>query len=215
MPICAPLFAALCVGPFLGWKRAELWPALMQLRLAFIASVIAAIVAAYAVDGRATLAALAFGFGVWLILGSLSEFFSRLRLARAPLAELLRRLKATPRSSLGMTIAHTALGFVVLGAVATGAWHLELIRTLKPGETVSFAGYDVALQRVDSVPGPNYVAERATLVVTYDGKPFTALQPERRLFVVQRRQIPRPRSTPPCCATSTPPWARATPTAAG
>ena len=26
-----PLFAALCVGPYLGWKRAELWPALRQL----------------------------------------------------------------------------------------------------------------------------------------------------------------------------------------
>ena len=46
VPICAPLFAALCVGPFLGWKRAELWPALLQLRLAFIVSVVAAIVAA-------------------------------------------------------------------------------------------------------------------------------------------------------------------------
>ena len=34
VPLCAPLFAALCVGPFLGWKRAEIWPALMQLRLA-------------------------------------------------------------------------------------------------------------------------------------------------------------------------------------
>ena len=48
VPICAPLFAALCVGPFLGWKRAELWPALLQLRVAFIVSVIAAIVAATA-----------------------------------------------------------------------------------------------------------------------------------------------------------------------
>jgi cytochrome c-type biogenesis protein CcmF len=26
VPICAPLFAALCVGPFLAWKRAELGP---------------------------------------------------------------------------------------------------------------------------------------------------------------------------------------------
>ena len=65
------------------------------------------------------LAAIAFGFGAWLIVGSLVEFSSRLRLGRAPFADSLRRLKATPRASLGMTIAHTALGFVVLGAVAT------------------------------------------------------------------------------------------------
>jgi len=158
VPLCAPLFAALCVGPFLGWKRAELGPALMQLRVAFLVAVVAALVAAVAIDSRSTLAALAFGFGVWLIAGSLSEFASRLRLGRAPLAESMRRLRAMPRAALGMTISHTALGFVVLGSVATGAWHLEAMQTLKPGETMRIAGYDVMLQRVDNLQGPNYIA---------------------------------------------------------
>jgi cytochrome c-type biogenesis protein CcmF len=189
VPISMGLFAALCVGPFLGWKRAELWPALMHLRIAFIVSVIAAIVAAYAIDGRATLAAVMFGFGLWLILGSLVEFTTRLKLGAAPWAETLRRLRATPRASFGMTISHAALGFVVLGAVATAAWHLELIRTFKLGDKVSFAGYEVTLQRVDNVQGPNYAAERAALGVTRDGQPFTVLRPERRLFLVQRRQV--------------------------
>jgi cytochrome c-type biogenesis protein CcmF len=189
VPIAMALFAAMCVGPFLGWKRAELWPALLQLRQAFIVSLTVMIVAGYAIDGRATLAAIAFGFGVWLILGSLVEFLGRIRLGVVPWRETLRRLRNTPRASFGMTIAHTALGFVVLGAVATAAWHLELIRTVKPGDTVAFAGYDVTFMRIDTLQGPNYVAERATLVVTRDGRPYTVLQPERRLFVVQRRQV--------------------------
>ena len=42
---------------------------------------------------------------------------------------------------------------------------------------------------MDALRGPNYVAERATLVVTSNGRPFTTMQPERRLFLVQRRQI--------------------------
>ena len=189
VPICAPLFAALCVGPFLGWKRAELWPALQQLRIAFFVAVVAAIVAAVAIDSRSTLAAVAFGFGVWLIVGSLVEFAGRLRLGRAPWAESLRRLSATPRAAIGMTISHAALGVVVLGAVATGAWHLEVIQTLKPGEKMRIAGYDVTLVRVDNVQGPNYIAERATLAVTVGGRPFTVLEPERRLFTVQRRQV--------------------------
>src|SRR4029077_13573206 len=58
VPISLALFAALCVGPYLGWKRAELWPALVRLRAAFAVAVIAALVAAVAIDGRATLAAL-------------------------------------------------------------------------------------------------------------------------------------------------------------
>ncbi|MEI6204481.1 MAG: heme lyase CcmF/NrfE family subunit, partial [Enhydrobacter sp.] len=82
VPICAPLFAALAVGPFLGWKRAEIGPALLRLRIAFAVSVVAAIVAAVAIDGRATLAALALGFGVWLIMASLSEFVGRVRRGR-------------------------------------------------------------------------------------------------------------------------------------
>ncbi len=189
VPICAPLFAALCVGPFLGWKRAELWPALMQLRVAFIVSVLAAIVAATMIDSRSTLAAVAFGFGVWLIVGSLSEFANRLKLGHAPWSETWRRLRATPRASLGMTIAHASLGVVVLGSVATAAWHLEVMQTLKPGETAHIAGYAVTLQHVENLRGPNYVAERATLAVTYGGRPYTTLQPERRMFTVQRRQV--------------------------
>jgi len=149
VPICAPLFAALCVGPFLNWKRAELWPALVRLRAAFAISVIAAIVASAVVDGRATLAAIAFGFGVWLVAGSLTEFVGRLRRSR---------LATMPRSAIGMTISHTALGFAVLGAVATAAWNHELIRTLKIGETAEFAGFVARLDSVVPLQGPNYAA---------------------------------------------------------
>ena len=60
---------------------------------------------------------------------------------------------------------------------------------MKPGDRLSFAGYAVQLDRIDQVQGPNYVAERATLNVTVGGKPYTVLQPERRLFMVQRRQV--------------------------
>ena len=87
VPISFALFAAMCVGPFLGWKRAELWPALVRLRAAFAVAVIGMILAATVIDRHATLAAIAFGFGVWLILGSILEFADRTRLGRAPWAE--------------------------------------------------------------------------------------------------------------------------------
>ena len=180
VPVCAPLFAALCVGPFLGWKRAELWPALMRLRLAFAISVAAAIVALTAIDSRSALSALAFGFGVWLIVGSLAQLWDRVR---------TRTLRTLPRATLGMIVSHAALGVVVLGSVATSSWNVELMQVMKPGDRVSFAGYAIQLDRMEQVQGPNYVAERATLAVSVGGKPYTVLQPERRLFAVQRRQV--------------------------
>ncbi len=180
VPLCAPLFAALCVGPFLGWKRAELGPALMRLRIALVVSLAAIVVAMTMIDSRSTLAALAFGFGVWLIVGSLASLSDRVRSGT---------LRTIPRSTLGMVISHASLGVVVLGSVATSSWNTELMQTMKPGDRVDFAGYSVLLERMDEVRGPNYIAERATLNVSIGGKPYTVLQPERRLFTVQRRQI--------------------------
>jgi cytochrome c-type biogenesis protein CcmF len=88
-----------------------------------------------------------------------------------------------------MTVSHTALGFVVLGAVATAAWNAELITTMRVGERAAFAGFEVTLGKVEPVHGPNWEAERATLIVTSAGKAYTTLTPERRLFLVQRRQV--------------------------
>ncbi|WP_422009183.1 heme lyase CcmF/NrfE family subunit [Reyranella sp.] len=180
VPLCTPLFAALCVGPFLGWKRAELGPALMRLRVALVVSLAAILVAMTMIDSRSTLAALAFGFGVWLIVGSLASLTDRVRSGT---------LRTIPRSTLGMVISHAALGVVVLGSVATSSWNTELMHTMKPGDRIDFAGYSVLLERMDEVRGPNYIAERATLAVSVGGKPYTVLQPERRLFTVQRRQV--------------------------
>ncbi len=180
VPLCAPLFAALCVGPFLGWKRAELWPALMRLRLALTVSLAAALFAMTMIDSRSTLAAIAFGFGVWLIVGSLASLTDRFRSGT---------LRTIPRSTLGMVISHASLGVVVLGSVATSSWNTELMQTMKPGDRIAFAGYSVVLDRMEEVRGPNYIAERATLNVSVGGKPYTVLQPERRLFTVQRRQV--------------------------
>jgi cytochrome c-type biogenesis protein CcmF len=39
---------------------------------------------------------------------------------------------------------------------------------------------------VREVPGPNYTARRATLLVTYGGAPVATLMPEKRNFPVQR-----------------------------
>ena len=45
------------------------------------------------------------------------------------------------------------------------------------------------LVRVEEIKGPNYLAERATIELSSLGKPFATMTPERRLFLVQRRQV--------------------------
>ena len=108
--------------------------------------------------------ALAFGFGVWLIVGSLGELVQRL---------VRTGYRLQTRAALGMTIAHAGMGVIVLGAVGTGAWNTELMQTMKPGDRATFKGFEIKLDRIESLQGPNYVAERATLAVGVDGKAYT------------------------------------------
>ena len=56
---------------------------------------------------------------------------------------------------------------------------------MKPGDTVALGAYVFRLDAVDDVKGPNYVAARATVTVTKEGKPVTVLHPEKRLYTVQ------------------------------
>src|SRR3954465_1524126 len=56
---------------------------------------------------------------------------------------------------------------------------------MKPGDTVALGAYTFRLDSVEDVKGPNYVAARATISVTRDGKPATVLHPEKRFYTVQ------------------------------
>ena len=181
VPICAPLFAALCVGPFLAWKRAEIAPALARLRIAFAVSVVAAIVTAVAIDGRATLAA------------------DRLRLRRLADRGQPHRVRGPRACRAPAACARHAArahrhddqprgaGRRRAGRGGDGVWQVELIKTMKPGDTRAFAGFGVKLDAVAPLQGPNYIAERATITLTDGGAPYTVLTPERRLFTVQKR----------------------------
>jgi cytochrome c-type biogenesis protein CcmF len=186
VPIMAPLIAVMAVGPLLAWKRGDLAGVLARLA---VAAVVTALVtgATLALTGGPVLAVLGIGLAAWLALGTATEFAERIRLFRAPPAETLRRLAGLPRAAIGMTVAHSAMAVIVLGITASSAWQSERILVMTPGQTVEIAGYRIALDRVERVPGPNYLAERAILTATRDGATVAVLRPEKRAYTTPRQ----------------------------
>src|SRR3546814_14252511 len=87
-----------------------------------------------------------------------------------------------------MTLAHAGRAVAIAGMIASTAWKAEEIRMMRPGETVEVAGYTYRFDGVRSVEGPNYMADRGRLTVTRNGRPVAVLEPERRLYLVQRRE---------------------------
>jgi cytochrome c-type biogenesis protein CcmF len=184
-PLIVPLLIAVPFGPMLAWKRGDLVAAAQRLMAAACIAVVVAILLLALRARGPWLAPLGIGLGVWLIAGALSEIAYRVKLIEAP-AEAWRRLRSLPRAAYGTMLAHSGLGLVVIGIVATTAWRSEAILALKPGETTEIAGYTLLFKGVAPHQGPNYRERVGLFEVSRGGSPVTELTPSKREFTVEK-----------------------------
>ena len=115
-PLMAAAALILPAGPLLAWKRGDLMGVLQRLKWAAGLSLLAGVASLALSSLSAAFVAVGVMIGAWLILGTLTELVERIRLFRAPGAEVWRRTKGLPRGAWGMTLAHIGLGVFVLGA---------------------------------------------------------------------------------------------------
>jgi len=185
LPLMTPLLMAIPIGPLLGWKRGDLLAALQRLLFAAGAAIAVALTVGLFVSPAAVLATLGLGLAAWIGTGSLVEWAERVRLFRAPLNDTFARARHLPRGTYGMTLAHLGVAVTVAG-IAASAWESERIDLVHVGDTVEIAGYRLHLDKVEPIQGPNYTADRGTFTVTKNGRLIAVMEPEKRLFTVQR-----------------------------
>lgn len=178
-PFMVVLALVLPVGAILPWKRAALSRVIRPLRGALVLT-LGVMVLVYAVStGNSALAVIGTGLGAWLIAGSVAELIHRT--GNSGLSRLLR----LPRADWGKAVAHAGLGVTFIGVSLLMAWEVEDIRVVNTGETYHFAGYDITLNSVDEVEGPNYLSTMARMDVARDGRHVASLTPEKRVYPVQ------------------------------
>ena len=187
IPLMMPAIVAMAIGPFLNWKRGDIVPVLIRLRLAFLLT-LAAAAAAWAAKTDGSLAGVVgIALAVWLMVGTLTELGERIRLFREPLASSLSRLRRLPRASWGMTLGHLGLAVAIAGMAGASGWKTESLQVMKPGETVTVAGYDFTFAGAKEGRGPNYVLVSATFTVSRNGHQIVTLKPENRVYNVSRQ----------------------------
>jgi len=168
--VFSPLMAVACVllpmGPLMAWKRGDLTGTVQRLRFAALIAVVAAIGGYLLFDPKKALAAFGIGLGAWLIFGALFEVFERTRAFKAPLAETARRARGLPLGAWGMALAHAGLGVFILGAVVETSFKVEQGRALAIGDQLQAGPWQVTLEEVKIVEGPNYLAEQGRLRVS-------------------------------------------------
>jgi cytochrome c-type biogenesis protein CcmF len=183
VPMTLVLLAVLPLGPFLPWKRASLTDAARRLAVPGLLAAVAILAAFVTMPGGSLLACLGLGVGVWLIAGALAETAFRIKAFAAPWEEVRRRAVNLPRASYGGMIAHLGVGVSVIGVVATSAWGLEQIRSISPGESLPFAGYELRFETAAERQGPNYREMVGTFQLTRGGSAVATLTPSKRQYV--------------------------------
>jgi len=187
IPLMVPMIVAMAVGPFLNWKRADLMPALVRLRIAFFLTLAVAAATWTVMSDGPIMGVVGMGLATWLLVGVLTEFAERLRLFREPLSSSLSRLNRMPRATWGMTMGHLGLAIAVAGMTAAGAWKTESIQVMQPGDTVTVAGYDYTFEGARTGRGPNYSLVTGSFVVHRDGREVVRLRAEKRAYDVSNQ----------------------------
>jgi len=181
LPLAAPLFIAMAIGPLMAWKRAALVPALLKLWWVALVALVVGIVAAFGMDA---LPALFMAAAAWMIGGAICDIAERIRLFRIPVSHSFSRLFGLPLQVFGTTLGHAGMGVTVAG-IAGMSMAVQEVVLVHVGETTHLAGYDWKLEEMHDASGPNYNARVATITVSKDGRIVTVLAPERRAFTTQ------------------------------
>src|ERR1700734_1286584 len=144
-PLFLPLMIAVPFGPLLAWKRGDLLGAAQRLMAAGIAALIMVAVVWAWTQGGGAFAPLAIGLAVFVIAGALSDLIERTGLFRLPLATAARRGRGLPRSAWATVFAHAGGGVALIGIVCETTWNSEYIGSMKPGDAIEIAGYQLQL----------------------------------------------------------------------
>ncbi|MBX9989033.1 heme lyase CcmF/NrfE family subunit [Phreatobacter oligotrophus] len=184
-PLMVPLVIAMTFGPLLAWKRGDLLAVAQRLTLALVVG-IAAIAVTYAVTtGGPVLAPLFVGLAAFIVVGAMVDIAERIQLFRAPASVSFARARGLPRAAWGTAVAHAGVGVMLLGIVGETAYKQETIVQMRPGDSVQVAGYDLTLQALVPIQGPNYRDLVARLQVREGGVPVGTMEPAKRLYTAR------------------------------
>ena len=170
VPIMIPLLVLMGIGPWTSWKNSNLFDVIKRLWIAALVAVIAAALIPFAMGEFTWLSSLGFLLAFWVITSGVLQ--------------IIRQAKAgkPTRSFIGMQVAHLGIAVFTIGVTMVGTYQEEKDVRMLAGESVSVGGYDIQLQGVSPVPGPNYKAMQGTFLLTRNGKLEATMYPEKRSY---------------------------------
>ena len=164
-PLFYLMMFLMVASPVVSWRRGQWRPFLRALGLpALVAFLVAGFAWIRGFRGPGVFSGIF--LATWVIATTLYEVFrvARVRMHRKgeKLVPALWRVIAHDRRRYGGYIVHMGVAFLALGIVGSYVFQERLELVMKPGDTVTFAGHTVNLEKVEAGRAPDYTFHRAT-----------------------------------------------------
>jgi len=178
IPLMAPLAVLMGIGPLLRWKHDSFNRILPKVWLVAVISLIAGLLFPLLVmDFYDVGAAIGMVLAIWVLGITLKSLFEQSR---------GRSVLTVSRSFWGMTLGHIGVAVFIVGITLTSTYSTEKDLQVNPGESYELAGFNFKFEGVKNIAGKNYRASNGTLTVTKDGKLIATMEPEKRVYLVQK-----------------------------
>lgn len=181
-PFMIALGAILPIGAMLPWKRAALGRVVPKLIPAAVLAVALAGLAWALQSEKSLLGPVGLQLGTWIVVGAVIDVLGRT--GRGSFSQRVGRLSRLPRADWGKATAHAGLGVTMFAIAGLMAWEVEDIRVAQIDQPFPVGSYEITLQQVRDVAGPNYLSTTADILVTRNGQEVALLQPEKRVYPV-------------------------------
>ncbi len=182
--LIVPFVLFLGLGPLTRWKQQDPASVQKQLLIALGLSLSAGILVNFNYDQPTYMAALGLVLSAWILVTSVLEVMQRIDGIKQQ--SLLGKLTKLTPSHWGMVLGHLGFAVTLIGITLVSNYETERDVRMVPGETVALGGYDFKFNRVEQRNGPNYNASVGIFDVYQDGEKVVHLEPEKRLYLVQR-----------------------------
>jgi cytochrome c-type biogenesis protein CcmF len=115
----------------------------------------------------------------------MTDLVERVGLFRTPLVIAMRRARGLPRSTWGTAFAHAGLGVALIGIVCETTWNSEYIGTMKEGDVMKIAGYELRMDSLTQRLGPNYRELVTSFIVSLNSERLSKMMPSKRRFTTR------------------------------
>ena len=181
VPLMAPAMFLMGIGPLARWKKASLPDLVTRLRWAFVISVLSAVTLPFVLGGWKWLVSLGLLLAIWIVTTILVNLWERVRGTSGQLSTF-QKLRTQSRSYYGMQVAHLGVAVFIVGVTLVTGYQTEQDVRMAPGDVVRAGSYEFKFNGVTNVTGPNYVAGRAEVIISHNGKELEKMYPEKRNY---------------------------------